>query len=241
MIFSGFANLRSTGISTTTKVVIPLVFHGHSPVDMLVCYDGTNPSSGCSGDAIFQVGCTDEPCSGNTNGENNVLVPPGTTFSGPTGTGCNTESGTEEITIQNPLDGFYTLELFPSSTFFGGGPGCPGAPSGTITSSDPMFTYTIDIIYPNSLPGSNNQEMIGSISGPCSSPCGPLVPPSVGDLQNGQVTFTGFTPSPPTSGVPEFPLTLGMAIIMGFVALIAVRFLFAGPRLSGPGRKQMQR
>ncbi len=163
-----------TSVSTTTTTGTSgrsLVFKGHSPVDMEVCYNQGVVANACApGFAtvikirkIMQpaiIGCT-AAC---TRFSNIVYVALFSisplsiaTFTGPSGTGCDSESKlfTETITITNAPSGTYTLQLYPSTTFFANtGPGCHHHT--TTTTTQASFGYTITVS------DSNNEVMTGT-------------------------------------------------------------------------------
>jgi hypothetical protein len=211
----------TTTTTTTTSSTKLLVFKGHSPVDLEVCYNSDTVVNACTTPNQFNlgtakhphivnaiVGCVAEPCTRGFPSSNAVYLAlfseyPASiaTFNGPSGTGCDTESSsfTETITVYNPQPGTYTLQLFPSATFFAStGTGCPHTTTAT------SFSYTITVT------DSNTQTMTGQIGGystnMVSSNTGPLTPDG---------TITIFTTIP----TPVFPLGAILAVIVPLLAL----------------------
>lgn len=243
---TGSAASTTTTTTTTATNPSPLVFKGHSPVDMELCYNPKTVTDACTSPGTFHripdiVGCTNEPCQ-LTRKPKNIIVaavftgfpnPSGAVFSsttppihvGPTGTGCDTElsSPPETITVENPQPGTYTLVLWPSSTFFA----CKGYPGGEPCSSC-SFTITIT-------QGTTTQTLQGPISSPSTfiNPCTPSESNPKGC--SGSESTTGkISPFTVTSGkwfvTPEFPFGSILAVMVPFGALML--FIVARPRIS---------
>jgi hypothetical protein len=180
-----------------------LVSQGHPPVDLYV----TDSNGG-------MVGCASEPC---TAGVNTIL--------GATGTGCNTESRPETISITNPQPGvIYTLYLYPSSSYFAStGPGCPTSTTTvTKTSSistqteDQEFTVTITDLNTLTFNGNVQSSRIVGIVGCYYSGSGTI---------DSSGTVSGFPDFVQTSGVPEFPLSIAVGVAVAFIAFALMRTL----------------
>ena len=212
-----------TSVSTTTTTTTgtgsrTLVFKGHSPVDMEVCYNSATVANACLTPGITKIGKFNQNdtigCTGTcTRFVNSTYIALFSVsplslaiFTGPSGTGCDTEStiNPETITIYNAPAGTYTLQLFPSITFFAStGSGCPH--HGTTTTTQTNFGYTITIS------DSNNETLTGTIGGPHSPP----PPPNTGSLSSGgTITFSSTFPT------PVYPIGTILAIVVPLLALV---------------------
>jgi hypothetical protein len=227
-VISGLA-LTSFAASTTTKTSVStttttgtggrsLVFKGHSPVDLEVCYNSETVANACLSPGITRIGPINQKdiigCTASCTRFSNIIyvalfsISPLSiaTFTGPSGTGCDTESTlfTETITISNAPAGTYTLELYPSTTFFANtGAGCHHHT--TTTTTQTSFGYTITVS------DSNNEVMTGTINGPNSPP----PPPNTGSLSSGgTITFSSTFPT------PVFPIGTILAIVIPLLALV---------------------
>jgi len=213
----------STKSSTTTtiKTKPPLVFGGHSPVDMEVCYSPSTSTglNACTSPSSIKIGpikqktiigCLNNQCT-LFNLKNIVYLATFSlsplsiaTFTGPTGTGCDTEETLypETITITNPPPGTYTLQLFPSDTFFAtNGPGCHHHTTTTTTVASFPYTITITDVNTITMTGTTGQNS------PTSSFSGSLSP-------TGVVSFSSFIPT------PVFPVGAIVAIVVPLLALV---------------------
>lgn len=224
-----FAAGPSSSTTTTTKKtttsgkVGPLYIQGHSPVDMLLVYQGPSGTQ--------EIGCASEPCSvipfkGIVN---TFSFSDDALFIGPSGAGCEQEyplkiggvmvGVPETISFLNAPAGTYEIELLPSSTYYAStGPGChlPPAP--------PSDSYSLDACF--SLTTSGMCESPTSIGGGCvssattatSSSC-PLSPVTI-SVSQGQVTVIQ------SSGVPEFPFSGIVSLItLAVIVFVVVRLI----------------
>jgi hypothetical protein len=231
IVLSGFAGLtytnadsaarstRTTHTSTTSTTTTattttsdppskPLVFQGHSPVDLEVCYNSGIVINACLNPSHIGpfptiVGCTSSSCTLFLHIKYFALFsvsPLSYAYStGPTGTGCDTEYGPETITIDNPQPGTYTLQLFTSKTFFQNyGPGCPHSTTET------SFPYTITITAANTVPPITGQ--IGQNS--------PNPSPITGSFSGDTITIASGIPT------PVFPMGAILAVVVPLAALV---------------------
>jgi len=210
--------------TTTSSSIKTLVFKGHSPVDMEVCYNSatTVPPgfNACTTPTVIKIGIIKQPaiigCTAECTPISHIIylavfsLSPLSiaTFTGPSGTGCNTESSkfTETITITNAPPGTYTLKLVPSVTFSASkGPGCPG--TGTTLTT---YGYTITVT------DVNTETMTGFVSpASCTSDCISPPPPSTGSVSStGTVSFSDFFVT------PVFPIGTILAIVVPLLAFV---------------------
>ena len=229
-----FATTTTTTTTSTTHSLLPLVLQGHSPVDLLLI--------GPDG----QIGCVTEPCIGLVPKVGNVVntfpLHDGAIFFGTTGTGEQTESGPETIYISNPVAGAYTLMLFPSCTFFdpyfalkspikfaqfcsSKSVSTSTATTSSSSTSGELFTITICSNPVRGSCPSGSQEIMGSVSGPCTGQsCPSILTTPITISPQGVITVGTH------SGVPEFPgyglatvITIGVVMLVLFRGVIAVK------------------
>jgi hypothetical protein len=170
------------------------VVQGHSPIVLLV----TDPNG-------YQIGCDAVPCTSTSSPNFINTIPTGTPYNeGP----ATYDFTTNTITISNPVAGPWTVEYI-------------GTSSGT-------FTITV-----TSCPETGGATG-GSGGGQTESGCGNAGNPLTLTLVSGTVTLgqTGSasltynadgTITLPSEGVPEFPLGLGVTVVVLFVGISLLR------------------
>jgi hypothetical protein len=206
--------VTTTSITTTSKIPPSFILQGHSPVDLLLIGPGGQ-----------EIGCTAEPCMFGLPGlfdvVNNFSSGDGAIFSGTTGLGQEQElSQPETILILHPPAGTYTVEIFPSCTYYDPYSitdlsqfimACsPG--STTSIKATASFTITMCALLNGQCPPSGQIEFKGSTSGYCSPNCG-----TVGNIQL-SLNSKGITI---ISSVvtPEFPLGTVLAVLTPLAAI----------------------